>query len=157
VLAVILVRTGYNLAKPKMMYAVYKQGREQFMPFIVTVVAILFTDLLIGVLIGIVYAIYFLIKHTYRAGFVMKETMDGPDKHYIIELALNVSFLNKKRVIKLLDQMPNNAVVEIIGTDSVYIDRDILEIFQDFKSKAHNRNIQLLLTDIPAVETIEMH
>ena len=157
VLAVILVRTGYNLAKPKMMYAVYNQGREQFMPFIVTVVAILFTDLLIGVLIGVVYAIYFLIKHTYRAGFVMKETMDGPDKHYIIELALNVSFLNKKRVIKLLDQMPNNAVVEIIGTDSVYIDRDILEIFQDFKSKAHNRNIQLLLTDIPAVETIEMH
>ena len=157
VLAVILVRTGYNLAKPKMMYAVYKQGREQFMPYIVTVVAILFTDLLIGVLIGVVYAIYFLIKHTYRAGFVMKETMDGPDKHYIIELALNVSFLNKKRVIKLLDQMPNNAVVEIIGTDSVYIDRDILEIFQDFKSKAHNRNIQLLLTDIPAVETIEMH
>jgi len=87
----------------------------------------------------------------------MKETMDGPDKHYIIELALNVSFLNKKRVIKLLDQMPNNAVVEIIGTDSVYIDRDILEIFQDFKSKAHTRNIQLFLTDIPAVETIEMH
>ena len=157
VLAVILVRTGYNLAKPKMMYAVYKQGREQFMPFIVTVVAILFTDLLIGVLIGIVYAIYFLIKHTYRAGFVMKETMDGPDKHYTIELALNVSFLNKKRVIKLLDQMPNNSVVEIIGTDSVYIDRDILEVFQDFKSKAHNRNIELLLTDIPAVETIEMH
>jgi MFS superfamily sulfate permease-like transporter len=157
VLAVILVRTGYNLAKPKMIYAVYKQGREQFMPFIVTVVAILFTDLLIGVLIGVVYAIYFLIKHTYRAGFVMKETVDGLDKHFTIELALNVSFLNKKRIIKLLDHMPNNSIVEIIGTDSVYIDRDILEIFQDFKSKAHNKNIRLLLRDIPEVETIEMH
>ena len=69
VLSVILIRTGYNLAKPKMIWSVYKQGREQFLPFIITVIAILFTDLLIGVLIGIGYSIYFLIKHTYRAGF----------------------------------------------------------------------------------------
>jgi MFS superfamily sulfate permease-like transporter len=157
VLAVILVRTGYNLAKPTMVYAVYKQGREQFMPFIITVVAILFTDLLIGVLIGVVYAIYFIIKHTYRAGFVLKEKIEGMDKYFTIELALNVSFLNKKRVMEMLDKMPNNSTVEIIGTDSVYIDRDILEIFQDFKSKAHTKNIELLLRDIPEVETIEMH
>src|SRR5207302_7601920 len=83
-LAVILFTTGYNLAKPKMIYAVYKQGREQFLPFVVTVIAILFTDLLIGVLIGIVYAIYFLIKHTYRAGYSIKESNDGNSKHYTI-------------------------------------------------------------------------
>jgi histidyl-tRNA synthetase len=53
--------------------------------------------------------------------------------------------------------MPNNSIVEIIGTDSVYIDRDILEIFQDFKSKAHTKNIQLILRDIAEVETIEVH
>jgi MFS superfamily sulfate permease-like transporter len=140
-----------------MIAAVYKQGREQFMPFIITVVAILFTDLLIGVLIGVVYAIYFIMKHTYRAGFVVKEKAEGPDKHFTIELALNVSFLNKKRVLDMLDKMPGNSTVEIIGTDSVYIDRDILEIIQDFKSKAHTRNIRLLLMDIPEVETIEVH
>lgn len=157
VLAVILVRTGYNLAKPKMIAAVYRQGREQFMPFMITVVAILFTDLLIGVLIGVVYAIYFIIKHTYRAGFVVKEKRDTMNSHFIIELALNVSFLNKKRIMEMLDKMPNNCIVEIIGTDSVYIDRDILEIFQDFKSKAITKNIQLILKDIPEVETIEVH
>lgn len=157
VLAVILVRTGYNLAKPSMIKAIYKQGREQFIPFLVTVIAILATDLLIGVLIGITYAVYFLIKNTIKAGFVLKEKTDGHMKHYVIELALNVSFINKKRIMEMLDKLPEYAVVEINGADSVYIDQDILEIFHDFKSKAHRKHIQLTLINIPDVETIELH
>lgn len=157
VLAVILIRTGYNLAKPKMIISVYKQGREQFMPFIITVVSILFTDLLIGVLIGVGYSIYFLIKHTYRAGFSMKEKMEGHTKHVTIQLALNVSFLNKKKIMVMLDTLPEYCMVEIDGSNSVYIDRDVLEIFHDFKVKAHNKHIQLILKDIPEVETIELH
>ena len=157
VLSVILIRTGYNLAKPKMILSVYKQGREQFLPFIITVVSILFTDLLIGVLIGIGYSIYFLVKHTYRAGFTIKEKTEGHIKHFTIELALNVSFLNKKKILEMLDGLPEYAVVEIIGTDCIYIDRDVLEIFQDFKPKAHNKHIQLILKDVPEVETIELH
>lgn len=157
VLAVILIRTGYNLAKPSMIAAVYKQGREQFLPFIITVIAILFTDLLIGVLIGIAYAIYFLVKHTYRAGFTVREEKIGHLQSYYVELALNVSFLNKKKIMQMLDQLPSYAVVEINGTNSVYIDRDVLEIFQDFKSKAHAKHILLTLKAIPEVETIELH
>ncbi len=157
VLSVILIRTGYNLAKPKMIWSVYKQGREQFLPFIITVIAILFTDLLIGVVIGIGYSIYFLIKHTYRAGFTMSEKTVGHIKHITIDLALNVSFLNKKKFMEMLDSLPPYCVVEINGSDSVYIDRDVLEIFQDFKAKAHQKHIQLTLKDIPAVETIELH
>ncbi|MFL5789573.1 MAG: SulP family inorganic anion transporter, partial [Flavisolibacter sp.] len=156
-LAVILIRTGYQLAKPKMIYGVYKQGREQFFPFVVTVVAILFTDLLIGVLIGIAYAIYFLIKHTYRAGYSVKETNEGHIKHFTIRLALNVSFLNKKRIMEELDKIPQYSVVEIIGADSVYIDHDVLEIFQDFKTKAAIKHIQLSTKGIPEVNTIELH
>jgi MFS superfamily sulfate permease-like transporter len=157
VLAVILIRTGYNLAKPKMIWSVYKQGREQFLPFLITVVAILFTDLLIGVIIGIVYALYFMIKHTYRAGFVVAQTTHGELPHYQVELALNVSFLNKKRVMELLDSFPEYSMVTISGTRSVYIDRDILEIIQDYKPKAHKKHIELHLIDIPEVETIELH
>lgn len=157
VLAVILIRTGYNLAKPKMMYSIYKQGREQFLPYIITVVAILFSDLLIGVLIGCGYAIYFLIKHTYRAGFSVKEKTTGQIKYFNVELALNVSFLNKKRFIDMLDRLPEYSVVEINGADSVYIDRDILEILHDFKSKAHQKHIQFTTINIPDVETIELH
>ncbi len=157
ILAVILIKTGYTLAKPSMIKAVYHQGREQFIPFVVTVAAILFTDLLIGVCIGVAYSVYFLIKHTYRAGFVLKQETNSNVTHYTIELALNVSFLNKKRFIEMLDTIPDNSSVEINGTNSVYIDRDVLEIFQDFKTKAHNKNIQLILHNIPAVETIELH
>jgi MFS superfamily sulfate permease-like transporter len=157
VLSVILIRTGYNLAKPRMIMSVYKQGREQFMPFIITVVCILFTDLLIGVLIGIGYSIYFLVKHTYRAGFTMKEKTEGHIKHVTIELALNVSFLNKKKIMEMLDGLPGYSIIEIDGSKSIYIDRDVLEIFQDFKTKAHNRHIQLILKDVPEVETIELH
>lgn len=156
-LAVILIRTGYNLSKPSMIMGVYKQGREQFLPFIITVVAILFTDLLIGVLIGVAYSVYFLIKHTYRAGFTMKERSEGHSTHYTLELALNVSFLNKQKIKLTLDKIPPYSIVEINGSDSVYIDNDILEIFHDFKKKAHDRHIQLILKDIPDVQTIEIH
>ncbi|HLO82572.1 MAG TPA: SulP family inorganic anion transporter [Chitinophagaceae bacterium] len=157
VLALILIRTGYNLAKPKMILGVYKQGREQFMPFLITIVSILFTDLLIGVVIGFIYSIYFLIKHTYRAGYTMKEKHDGHISHVVIDLALNVSFLNKKRFVEMLDKIPEYSIVDINGSDSVYIDHDILEIFHDFRSKAHIKHIQLNLKDIPDVETIELH
>jgi MFS superfamily sulfate permease-like transporter len=157
VLAVILIRTGYSLAKPSMILAVYKQGREQFLPFVITVLAILITDLLIGVLIGIVYSIYFLIKHTYRAGYSLNEKTEGTMKHYTIDLALNVSFLNKKRFIELLDKIPPYSVIDINGSKSVYIDHDILEIFNDFKAKAHHKHIQLNLIAIPEAETIVMH
>ncbi len=153
ILAVILIRTGYNLAKPKMVLGVYKQGREQFLPFIITVIAILFTDLLIGV----VYSIYFLIKHTYRAGFVVKEKKEGDIRHFTIELALNVSFMNKKRISDMLDNIPDYSIVEILGTDSIYIDNDILEIFQDYRSKAKRKHIELHLKGIREVETIELH
>lgn len=157
VLAVILIRTGYNLAKPKMIIAVYKQGREQFLPFIVTVVSILVTDLLIGVLIGIAYSIYFLVKHTYRAGFIIKEMNQGHTKHLTIDLALNVSFLNKMKFLEMLDRLPDYAIVDINGANSVYIDRDVLEIIQEFKSKALRKHIQLTLINIPEVETIVLH
>jgi len=157
VLSVILIRTGYNLAKPKMVAAVYRQGREQFMPFIITVVSILFTDLLVGVLIGAAYSIYYLIKHTYRAGYKVNVIDLGHTKKFEIELALNVSFLNKKRIIDLLDSVPAYSIVEVTGTKSVYIDRDVLEIFQEFKSKAHGRHIELILSDIPDVEIIGLH
>jgi MFS superfamily sulfate permease-like transporter len=105
----------------------------------------------------VVYSIYFLIKHTLEAGYVLRQKYEGHMKHYTIDLALNVSFLNKKRIMEMLDKIPEYAIVEVNGADSVYIDRDILEIFHDFKSKAHRKHIQLTMINIPDVETIELH
>ena len=87
----------------------------------------------------------------------MKHVKKGNIDHFEIELALNVSFLNKKRLKIMLDNIPLYSVVHINGTDSVYIDNDILEIIQDYKSKAHLKHIELKLTAIPEVMTIELH
>ena len=157
VLAVILVRTGYNLAKPKMIRSVYKLGREQFMPFIVTVVAILFSDLLIGVGIGVAYAAYFIFKNTYKAGFTLQRKSEGHSNHYYFRLAINVSFINKKKLKDELEKIPDYSIVDIDGGHSVYIDYDVIEVINEFKAKAHHKHIELHLKGIPDVETIGAH
>lgn len=157
VLAVILTRTGYNLAKPSMIRSVYKLGREQFMPFIVTVIAILLTDLLIGVGIGIAYAAYFIFKNTYKAGFTLQTRTEGHTAHYYFRLAINVSFINKKRLKDVLEKIPAYSVVHIDGSHSVYIDYDVIEVINEFKTKAHHKHIELHLQGIPDVETISAH
>lgn len=157
ILAVILIRTGYNLAKPKMIRSVYNLGREQFLPFIVTVVAILFTDLLIGVGIGVAYSAYFIFKNTYKAGFTLTQKKEGHNAHYHFRLAINVSFINKKKLKDELEKIPDFSVVEIEGTHSVYIDYDVIEVINEFKTKAHHKHIELHLSGIPDVETIETH
>ncbi len=157
VLAVILIRTGYNLAKPTMIKAVYGLGREQFLPFIVTLVSILFTDLLIGVGIGVAYGAYFIFKNTYKAGFNLEKEVIDYKVHYNFQLAMNVSFINKNRIKTELEKVPENSVVHIDGSNSIYIDYDVIEIINEFKSKAKHKNIELHLVEIPEVKTLEMH
>jgi MFS superfamily sulfate permease-like transporter len=157
VLAVILIRTGYNLAKPRMIVSVYKLGREQFLPFMVTIIAMLFTDLLVGVGIGIAYACYFIFKNTYRAGYTLDIKQEGHIQHYFFNLAINVSFINKKRIKDELEKIPDYSVVHIEGAHSVYIDYDVSEIINEFKTKAKHRHIELHLSGIPEVETISAH
>ncbi|MEP7372556.1 MAG: SulP family inorganic anion transporter [Chitinophagaceae bacterium] len=157
VLAVILVRTGYNLAKPKMIRSVYKLGREQFMPFLVTVIAILFSDLLIGVGIGVAYAAYYIFKNTYKAGFTLQKKNEGHSNHYYFRLAINVSFINKKKLKDELEKIPDYSIVDIDGTHSVYIDYDVIEVINEFKAKAHHKHIELHLQGIRDVETIGAH
>ena len=91
------------------------------------------------------------------AGFTLKERGKGHTRHFTIDLALNVSFLNKKRVLDMLDNIPEYSIVDINGFNSVYIDNDILEIIQEYKVKTHNKHIQLVLKDIPQVEIIGLH
>ncbi|HMU46965.1 MAG TPA: SulP family inorganic anion transporter [Chitinophagaceae bacterium] len=157
VLAVILIRTGYNLAKPRMIRSVYKLGREQFIPFIITVIAVLFSDLLIGVGIGIAYAAYFIFKNTYKAGFTLHKRSEGHTKHYSFRLAINVSFINKKKLKDELEKIPDFSIVDIDGEHSVYIDYDIIEVINEFKIKAHHKHIELHLKGIPDVDTIAAH
>ncbi|MDF1583282.1 MAG: SulP family inorganic anion transporter [Methyloprofundus sp.] len=136
-LAAILLQTGYKLAKPKLFINLYKQGWGQFLPFIITVIAILVTDLLQGIIIGIAVGLYFVIRAHYHASISLKEE----DNHFTLTLHKDVSFLNKALLRKMLLQITENSTVTIDASQAQFIDHDIREIFQDFLTTAPDDNI----------------
>ncbi|MBS4044428.1 MAG: SulP family inorganic anion transporter [Chitinophagaceae bacterium] len=142
-LAAILIMVGYKLAKPSLFKQMYKLGWEQFMPFVATVVAILMTDLLKGITIGLLFGIFYTLRHSFRNAYHMKEvktTEDGVEVHHFV-LAEEVSFFNKASVIKALSSIPNNSKVIIDCSNSKSIAYDVVEIIQDFKTQAKTKNI----------------
>ncbi len=150
-LAALLLVVGYKLAKISLFKSLYKLGWDQFLPFIVTVVAIQFSDLLKGIGIGMAVSVFFILRNNYkRAYFFHKEThQNGEGEKITIQLAEDVTFLNKGSIAHTLDQLPHNSSVTIDGSKSHYIDVDVLEIIQDFKSTAPLKKIKLELKSIP--------
>jgi carbonic anhydrase len=141
-LAAILILTGYKLAKVKVFKEMYQLGIKQFIPFVVTIVAIMFTDLLIGIGIGLAVGLFFILRANYRTSyFFHKETLKGGEK-IKINLSEHVSFLNKASIVNILENLPENSYVDIDGTNSSYIDHDVIEAIENFKSTAKERNIR---------------
>ena len=142
-LAAILLMVGYKLAKPALFKQMYSLGWEQFIPFTATVVAILFTDLLKGITVGVLFGIFYTLRHSYRNSHHLKEiitTKEGYEIH-TIKLAEEVSFFNKASVLKALDAIPNNSKVIIDCEKSKSIAHDVIEIIQDYKINAKSKNI----------------
>src|SRR6185436_5418604 len=130
-LAAILLVTGFNLTKPKLYRNMWSLGWKQFLPFIITILVILSTDLLIGVSIGLLISAYFIIQNNFRAEYkVTKSTHLGIEMHYI-KLNSNVTFLNKVKLRKALDDIPEYSVLTIDGSECNFIDYDILEIISE--------------------------
>ncbi|MCP4442512.1 MAG: SulP family inorganic anion transporter [Aureispira sp.] len=148
-LAAILIMVGYKLAKPAIFIAVYKKGWYQFLPFVVTVTAILLTDLLIGIGIGMIVSIGFILLNNYKVSYLLhkEETAEGKEQLRII-LSEDVSFLNKGAIKNMLKDIPDNSAVLIDATDTLHIDQDVLEIFEDFKIHAVTANIDLIIKGI---------
>jgi len=143
-LAAILIMTGYKLAKISIFKEMYKKGWEQFVPFLVTVLAIVFTDLLIGVVIGLLISIFYLLRSNFRNPFVKEENKLHIGEVVKLELPNQVSFFNKASIKETLWAVPENAKVLIDATYSDYIDNDVLEIIDDYKNiVAPEKNIQL--------------
>ena len=134
-LAAILILTGFKLAHPKNFISMWKQGRYQFLPFITTVLAILFTDLLIGIVIGLVVSIGFILQSNLRRPLskVMEKHASGDVLR--IRLANQVSFLNKGALSHMLDTTPDVNHVLIDATDTDYIDPDILDLIDSYKNE----------------------
>ena len=133
-LASILLLTGYKLAKVALFKDMYRKGLNQFIPFIVTIVAILFTDLLIGVVIGSLFSTFFLFRSNFNNPFKLRKESLHLDETLRMELPNQVSFLNKASIKDTLWSVPNNSKVIIDARNSYYIDNDILEIIDDYKN-----------------------
>ena len=136
-LAAILIYTGYKLAKPTLFKEHFKKGWDQFLPFVITIVAILLTDLLIGVVIGIGVGIFFVMRSNFKSSvFIVHD-----DDKYLFRLRKDVSFLNKPIIKNKLEEVPENASVLIDASRADFIDKDIIEVIEDFMDHAPLKNI----------------
>ena len=145
-LAAILFVVGYKLAKPALFKKMYKQGWGQFLPFLVTVIGILLTDLLMGIGMGIIVAIFIILRNNFKVPFELSGNMiDNKTKQYTITLSEDVTFLNKASVLNTLSQIPDQSHVVIDGSKTQFIHHDVIEIFEDFAINAKAREIKLIV------------
>ena len=153
VLAAILFIVGYKLAKPALFINMYKLGWKQFVPFVVTVTGIIFTDLLIGIALGLMVGIVvILIKSFQNSHFLHIEDKSNGAHRVKMTLAEEVTFFNKGAILKELDSLPTDSFLELDVRKTLFLDNDIIEILEDFSEKARNRNITINLISESGVE-----
>lgn len=155
-LASILLVTGYKLTNLKLYRNMWKVGINQFVPFVVTVLAIVFTDLLIGISIGLAIGVFYILKNNMSNTYTTDHQLD-PNEPIRIKLSEEVSFLNKATILATLESLPANSTVIIDGSASRYIDYDVLEVINDFKEAASYKNINIELIKIKEVYRFGAH
>lgn len=156
-LASVLLIVGYKLAKISLFKEMYKLGWEQFMPFIVTIVAIQFTDLLKGIALGMLVAIFYILRTNYRRDYKIHQASKSEGGDISITLLEHVTFINKGSIAKKLAEIPENTNVQIDASKSHYIDLDVLEILHDFKSQAALKNIKVEFIQVPDRIQVSAH
>lgn len=140
-LAAVLLSVGYKLTTPALMRSMVKQGISQYVPFFITILAIVFTDLLKGIAIGSLVGLIFVAFSNLKKTVLI--TRDG--NRYLIKLRYNVTFINKAVLREVLSKLPNDSYVILDGTAAGFIDHDIIETMDTFRSSAHLRNITVEL------------
>ncbi len=142
-LAAILLQTGYKLAKPQQFFDLYRQGWNQFLPFVATVLFILITDLLQGIVIGIGFGLIFVMISNYHESILL----DREEDLYTLILNKDVSFLNKALLRRLLNSVDANSTLFVDAAKAKFIDHDILETLENFLKTAPDDNIKVILDD----------
>ena len=146
VLASILLIVGYKLAKPALFKTMIALGWKQSVPFVVTVLGIVFTDLLVGIGLGLAVGIVvILFKSFQNSHFLHIEDKSNGKQKIKMTLAEEVTFFNKGAILKELDRLPTETQLELDVRKTRYLDNDIIEILEDFSLKARNRNIDIRL------------
>lgn len=146
-LAAILIMTGLRLASPKLFIKLWKIGKHQFIPFLITFIAVVFTDLLKGVGIGLCVSVFYILKGNMKLAYYFKKEKHVEGEKIQIDLAQEVSFLNKAAIKQTLVHLPENSNVVINAEHTVYIDHDVLELISDFvhhNAKTKNIKVELI-------------
>lgn len=145
-LAAVLLLVGYKLANIGLFNKMYKNGLSQFIPFIVTILVIVFINLLWGIIAGLAVAIFYILKRSYENALYSKfvEKAEGESNKTIIELGDVVSFFNKGHLHKKLSDLKENSNVIIDATNNKHLDYDIFELLEDFMINAQSKNIQVV-------------
>ncbi len=146
-LAAILLMIGYKLASPSVFKHMWESGRYQFIPFIITVLAVVFTDLLKGVAIGLVVSVFYILRANLKLAYFFKKEEHNEGETISMKLAQEVSFLNKASIKQTLNHLPNNSKIVIDATETFYIDHDVVQLVKDFVaigSKDKNINVELV-------------
>ena len=142
-LAAILFMVGYKLAKPSLFKAIYKKGWAEFIPFVATIVGILYTDLLKGIGIGLVFSVFFILYVNYKASHYLEEVKEGTVNTIIVHLTESMTFLNKASLNQELDSIKRDSVVVLDYSRVLNISNDIVELIDEFKARAANENIEV--------------
>ena len=151
-LACILFVVGYKLAKPSLFVAMYRMGWDQFVPFIVTVAAIVLTDLLKGIGVGMIVAVFYILRNHYRNAYSLERlSQDDGQPFFRMLLAEEVSFLNKGNILRTLNELPQGSRVVIDGSFTKVIDHDVIDVIRNFTITGVRRNINVTATNIPGL------
>jgi MFS superfamily sulfate permease-like transporter len=149
-LAAILLVLGYKLSKPGLFIEMYKKGWTQFLPFIITCVAIIFTDLLIGVLIGLGIGIFFVIKkNTHEAVSVVSE-----GKNYFVRFNKDLSFLHRAQLKDTLRDLPDDSEVVIDGVQALHVDADVIDVLDDCRSHAESCGMKVEFRNLAVMNEV---
>lgn len=145
-LAAVLILTGYKLAKISIFKEMWQNGKFQWWPFAITVVAVVFTDLLTGVGIGLVASVIAILWGNLNNSYLFHREEYHEGDLIRIQLSQEVSFLNKASIKNTLETLPLNSKVLIDAADTAYIDFDVLEIIREYAAqKAPQKNVQVML------------
>lgn len=155
-LAAVLLMVGYKLAKPAVFIHLWKNGFSQFIPFIITVLAVVGIDLLKGVAIGLGVSILFILYQNLKIAYSFKKESLHDGDVITIKLAQEVSFLNKASIKSTLADLPDSSIVIIDATNTKYIDFDVVEMLKDFRNvTAVDKEIKLTLKGFKEQYNIE--
>ncbi|MGN7822191.1 SulP family inorganic anion transporter [Chitinophaga sp. 22536] len=154
-LAAVLLVTGYKLCKLQVFREMFKNGKYQWVPFVATVVSIVFTDLLIGIGIGMAVSVLAILRGNMKSSYYFRKEKYQTGDTIRLELAQEVSFLNKASILLTLDHLPADTTVVIDAQKTAYIDFDVLQTIREFKDiKAPQKNITVILVGFKDVYKI---